>query len=65
MTPQQLRLLALLTDTDMKPAELGVELGISEHTVRMLIGDLYADLGVHSRPHLRSVMLECELAGAG
>lgn len=65
MTPQQLHLIALLTDTDLKPAGLGVELGVSERMARMLIGDLYAELGILSRKHLRSVVLECELAAVG
>lgn len=65
LTPRQLQIAALYADTDLTSARIGARLGLAEATVRAHLSVVYRRLGVGSRQHLRSVLLECELAPVG
>lgn len=65
LTARELRVAVLYTDTDLSPRQIGARLGITALAVRLTAGQVYRKLHVRGRPHLRSVMLEFELAPVG
>ncbi len=62
LTDDQMRLAVVLADTDLGLPLIARRLGLSLWATKVLVAGVYRALGVHSRQHLRSVLLECELA---
>ena len=65
LTDRQLQVAVLYADTDLTLRQIADRLYFAEGTVRDLVSQVYRALGVHSRPALRSAMLDAELGPAG